>query len=173
MTEPTPVEDAEKIAARDPLHWPVEAVERIERVLARSRRSAGDAARETFDRADRQMSAVEFVQFWNGAKVKAMATVSPNDMPHIAPIHASFEHGDLKTTIYVNAVRRFDIRNNPEVALTTWGDGGAAASVYGRARELEGTEKATRNGASGAERRTVGLAIEVHRIYAMKSRAPE
>jgi len=173
MTEPNSALAAEKLAARDPLQWSVDALEQIQRVLDKSRRTAGDAARETFDRADRHMSAVEFVQFWNETKVKAMATVSPAGAPHIAPIHAAFECGELRTTIYVNAVRRLDIRSNPEVALTTWGEGGAAAIVYGRAREIEGSEKITRSGASGAERKTVGLAIAVHRIYAMKPRAIE
>lgn len=117
------------------------------------------------------MTAVEFVEFWNGTKVKAMATVGRDGRPHIAPIHASFERGVLRTTIYVNAVRRTDIRHNPAVALSTWGPGGAAAIVYGRATEIAASEKETRTGASGQPRRTVGLAIEVSRIYAMKGRA--
>lgn len=162
--------DEEKRAARDPLCWTEADRQRIEDILARSRASAGAAARATFDRPDRSMSAVDFVRFWNQTKVKAMATVGLDGKPHIAPIHAAFEHGVLRTTIYVNAVRRTDIRHNPEVALSTWGPGGAAAIVYGRASEVEGTEKETRPGANGDPRRTVGLAIDVHRIYAMKGR---
>ena len=162
--------DDEKRAARDPLRWTEAERQHIERVLRRSRATAGDAARETFDRLDRHMDAVEFVRFWNETKVKAMATVGDSGNPHIAPIHASFERGVLRTTIYVNAARRADIRRNPEVALSTWGAGGAAAIVYGRASEIAGSEKETRPGASGAGRRTVGLAIDVHRIYAMKGR---
>lgn len=165
--------DEEKRAARDPLHWSDGERKHIDSVMARSRDSAGDAARETFDRPDRHMSAVEFVRFWNQTKVKAMATVGRRGDPHIAPIHAAFEHGILRTTIYVNAVRRDDIRRNPQVALSTWGPGGAAAIVYGRATEVPGSEKETRPGASGARRRTVALAIDVHRIYAMKGRDPD
>ncbi len=168
--ESAPPGDDQRLAARDPLRWPAAALQRIDQILKSSRASAGRAAKETFDRADRYMDAVEFIRFWNETKVVAMSTVSPTGLPHIAPIHASFESGVLRTTIYVDAVRRADIHHNPEVALTTWGPGGAAAIVYGRAREIEGSEKATRPGASGAERKTVALAIDVHRIYAMKAR---
>jgi len=156
--------------SRDPDNWPAAALAGIEEVLQRSRRTAGKAARETFDRPDRHMDAAELVRFWNGTKVKAMATVSPEGRPHIAPIHASFQNGTLRTTIYTNAARRADIRANPEVALSTWGAGGAAVILYGRAREIPESERETRVGASGAQRRTVALEIELTRVYAMKPR---
>ncbi len=156
--------------ARDPHRWSAEHLDRIQRILDRSRETAGKAARETFDRMERHMDAAELVAFWNDTKVKAMATVSPKGLPHIAPIHASFEDGVLRTTIYVDAVRRIDIRSNPEVALSTWGEGGLAAILYGRAYEIDGSEKEAHTGASGTSRRVIGLRIDVHRIYAMKGR---
>jgi len=160
----------DKERARDPHRWAAEHLDGIQRVLERSMETAGGAARETFDRSERHMDAAEFVAFWNSTKVKAMATVSPKGVPHIAPIHASFEEGVLTTSIYIDAVRRRDIRSNPEVALSTWGEGGLAAILYGRAYEIDGSEKETQAGASGAPRRTIRLRIDVHRIYAMKGR---
>ena len=165
-----PKHSPETIAARDPSTWQPEVLQRIQDILDRSSASAGRAARETFNREHRRMSAREVVQFWNQTKVKAMSTISPKGKPHIAPIHASFENGTLRTTIYTNAVRRRDLRANPEVALTTWGENGAAVILYGRASEVPGSEKETRPGASGTPRRTVTLNIDVHRIYAMNSR---
>ena len=155
---------------RDPARWTPEMLATVQRVLDHSRSTAGPAVRDTFDHASRRMTAAEFVAFWNGTRLKAMATVGKDSAPHIAPVHAEFVDGRLRSTIYENAVRRHDLRRTPEVALTTWGAHGATAIVYGRARELAGSERETRPGATGAARRTVALEIEITRIYAMKGR---
>jgi hypothetical protein len=157
---------------RDPTAWPPEVLEPMQRVLDLSRRTAGQAVRDTFDRPERLMTALEFVQFWNGSRMKAMATEGRNG-PHIAPVHAEFVNGRLRSTIYENAVRRADLRRNPSVALTTWGAHGAAAIVYGIAREVPESLRETRPGATGRSRRTVALEIEVTRIYCMKPRPLE
>ena len=155
---------------RDPDTWDPADLARVQRVLARSRREAGQAVRDTFEHAARRLDAADFVRFWNGSRMKAMATVGANGTPHIAPVHAEFVNGRLRSTIYENAVRRRDIRTNPAVALTTWGPHGAAAIVYGRAREIPDSLRETRPGATGTARRTVALEIEVTRIHAMKGR---
>jgi hypothetical protein len=155
---------------RDPANWPADVWEPLQRILHCSRTRAGQAVRDTFDRRERQMSALEFVIFWNSARLKAMATVGTGGEPHIAPVHAEFVNGRLRSTIYENALRRRDLRDNPRVALTTWGPHGAAAIVYGRAREVPGSLRETRPGATGAARRTVALDIEITRIYAMHGR---
>jgi uncharacterized pyridoxamine 5'-phosphate oxidase family protein len=116
------------------------------------------------------MTALEFVTFWNSSRMKAMATVG-KARPHIAPVHAEFVNGRLRSTVYDNAVRRRDLHDNPNVALTTWGPGGATAIVYGRAREVPDSVRDTRPGATGKARRTVALDIDVTRIYAMKERS--
>lgn len=157
---------------RDPATWPPEILDPIQRVLDHSRKSAGDAVLDTFDRSERRMTALEFVQFWNGCRMKAMATVGTKG-PHIAPVHAEFVKGRLRSTIYETAVRRRDLRRNPSVALTTWAAHGAAAIVYGIAREVPGSSRETRPGATGRSRRTVALEIEVTRIYCMKARPAE
>ncbi len=155
---------------RDPAHWPPAALAALQRILDRSRAHAGAAVRDTFDRPERRMTAMEFISFWNESRMKAMATVGKNGAPHLAPVHAEFLDGRLRSTIYENAVRRRDLRDHPHVALTTWGPNGATAIVYGRAREVPGSLRETRPGATGRPRRTVALDIEVTRIYAMKAR---
>ena len=154
----------------DPATWPDDVLIPLQAVLARSAASAGPAVRDTFGRTERQMTAREFVEFWNGVRMKAMATVGPRGAPHIAPVHAVFVAGRLRTTIYENALRRRDLRSNPRVALTTWGQHGAAAIVYGIAHEVDGSLRETRPGATGQPRRTVALDIEISRIHAMKPR---
>jgi hypothetical protein len=155
---------------RDPANWPPAALAVLQRILDRSHGAAGQAIRDTFDRLDRRMTAPEFVSFWNGSRMKAMATVGASGRPHIAAVHAEFVNGRLCSTIYENALRRRDLRDNPAVALTTWGAHGAVAIVYGRAREVPNSLRETRPGATGAPRRTVALDIAVTRIYAMKGR---
>ncbi len=142
----------------------------LQQVLDRSRVQAGQAVRDTFSHPDRQMSAAEFVAFWNSIRLKAMATSGRGGRPHVAPVHAEFVNGRLRSTIYENAVRRRDLRDNPHVALTTWAADGATAIVYGRAREVPGSGRDTRPGATGTPRRTVALDIEITRIYAIKAR---
>ena len=156
--------------ARDPDTWPPAALAALQAVLDRSRVSAGTAVRETFDHPTRRLTAAEFVRFWNGIRTKAMATSGPDGAPHLAPVHAEFVAGRLRSTVYEHAVRRRDLRTNPRVVFTTWGPHGAAAIVHGIAREVPGSLRETRPGASGATRRTVALEIEVTRIYAMKGR---
>ena len=158
---------------RDPANWPPEALEPLQRLLHRSRTRAGQAVRDTFERPERQMSALEFVTFWNSSRLKAMATVGTGGEPHIAPVHAEFVNGRLRSTIYENALRRRDLRDNPRVALTTWGPHGAVAIVYGRAREVADSLRETRPGATGAARRIVALDIEITRIYAMKGKTSD
>jgi len=165
-----PIVPAATTDERTAVAWPAEALARLQRVLDRSRARAGQAVRDTFDQADRQMNALEFIEFWNSSRLKAMATVGANSVPHIAPVHAEFVNGRLRSTIYENALRRRDLRHNPRVALTTWGAHGAAAIVYGRASEVADSGRETRPGATGTARRTVALDIEITRIYAMKPR---
>ena len=156
--------------AKDPATWSAELLAPIQAALDRSRATAGAAVRETFDHPERRMNAAEFVAFWNATRMKAMATSGPDGTPHLAPVHAEFVAGRLRSTIYENAVRRRDLAANPRVALTTWGPHGAAAIVHGIAREIPDSLRETRPGATGRTRRTVALEIEVTRIYAMKER---
>lgn len=155
---------------RNPDLWPTEAFAPLERLLASSLQRAGQAVRDTFGHEDRQMTAREFVNFWNQCRLKAMATVGANGRPHIAPVHAEFVRGELFSTIYTDAQRLRDIRRNPHVALTTWAPDGAVAIVHGRAHVVPNSERTSRPGATGRERRTVLLRIEIDRIYAMKGR---
>lgn len=175
MNEGSKPDCAKPVAAaaadsKDPSTWAPEALLRLQAVLDRSRARAGRAVRDTFDHPERRMSAAEFVAFWNATRMKAMATCGADGTPHLAPVHAVFVDGRLRSTIYEHAVRRRDLRANPRVALTTWGDNGAAAIVHGIAREIPESLRETRPGAGGAPRRTVALDIEVTRVHAMKAR---
>jgi uncharacterized pyridoxamine 5'-phosphate oxidase family protein len=113
------------------------------------------------------MSAAEFVEFWQSVGLVAMATVGDGGRPHIAPVHATLNDCTLRLVIYDNTIRRVDLARNPRVAFSTWRTDGAAAIVYGRAREVEGSLRPARPGRTGKPRQVVEIEVKLTRVYAM------
>lgn len=146
-------------------------LEALQSLIDRSAASAGPAAADSLAYPGRQMSAAEFVEFWQSVRLVAMATVGENGSPHVAPVHARIDGSRLRLVIYDNTLRRRDIAANPKVAFTTWRDDGAAVIVYGRAREVPGSLRPARATLSGKPRQVVELEVKLTRIYAM--RAPD
>jgi predicted pyridoxine 5'-phosphate oxidase superfamily flavin-nucleotide-binding protein len=140
----------------------------LQSLIDRSIASAGPAAADSLAYGPRQMSAAEFVEFWQTVRLVAMATVGENARPHIAPVHARLDGTRLHLIIYENTVRRRDISSNPHVALTAWRADGAAAIVYGVARELPNTLRPARPAQSGKARQVVEIEVRLTRIYAMR-----
>jgi len=142
----------------------------LDALMLRSVRSATPSVADSIAFPARQMTAAELVAFWHDARMMAMATVGAKGQPHIAPVHSELDGTTLRLVVYEDAVRRADLRRNPRVAFTTWKDG-AAAILYGRAREVPGSLREARAGRSGAPRRIVTIEVALTRVYAM--RAPE
>lgn len=142
----------------------------LQALIDRSVRTATPAVADSIAFPGRQMTAAELVAFWRDARMMAMATVGPSGAPHLAPVHSELDGTTLRLVVYENAIRRADLATNPRVAFTTWKDG-AAAILYGRAREVPGSLRDARAGRSGAARRIVTLEVALTRAYAM--RAPE
>jgi hypothetical protein len=142
----------------------------LQALIDRSTRTATPSVAESLAFPGRQMGAAELVAFWREARMTAMATVGAAGQPHVAPVHAELDGPTLRLVIYADAVRRADLRTNPRVAFTTWKDG-AAAILYGRAREVPGSLRDARPGRSGAPRQVVTIEVALTRVYAM--RAPE
>jgi hypothetical protein len=159
---------------------------KLQRLIDRSTRTATASVADSVAYPGRQMSAAEFVEFWREVRIVAMTTVGPGGQPHVAPVHAQLggtgfhmgparavgdENSNLTTlrvVIYENAVRRADLANNPRVAFSTWRDDGAAAILYGRAREIPGSLREARAGRSGEPRKLVEYEVKLTRIYAMR-----
>jgi hypothetical protein len=117
------------------------------------------------------MTAAELLAFWQDVRLVAMTTVGPDGAPHTAPVHARLDGPTLRVAVYENTVRRRDLATNPRVAFATWGTGGAAVILYGRATEVAGSLRDARPGRSGKPRKVVELTVRLTRVYAM--RAPE
>jgi hypothetical protein len=142
----------------------------LQALIDRSVRTATPSVADSIAFPERQMSAAELVAFWRDARMMAMATVGPAGQPHVAPVHSELDGTTLRLVVYDNTIRRADLATNPRVAFTTWKDG-AAAILYGRAREVRGSLREARAGRSGAPRRVVTIEVRLTRAYAM--RAPE
>lgn len=140
----------------------------LDALITRSARSATPSVADSVAFPARQMTAAELVAFWRDARMVAMATVGPKGQPHIAPVHSEIDGTTLRLVVYEDAVRRADLRRNPRVAFTTWKDG-AAAILYGRARELPESLREARPGRSGAPRRIVTIEVALTRVYAMRA----
>lgn len=141
----------------------------LQELIDRSVATATPSVADSVAYPDRQMKAAEFVEFWRGVRLVAMATVGAGSVPHIAPVHATLEGTSLRLVIYDNTVRRMDLAGNPRVAFTTWRADGAAAIVYGRAGEISGSLRPARPGRSGKPRNVVTIEVALTRIYAMRA----
>ena len=140
----------------------------LQNLLDRSAASAGPAAADSLAYSGRQMSAAEFVEFWQSVRLVAMATVGENGSPHLAPVHVRLDGIRLRLVIYDNTLRRRDIAVNPQVAFTTWRADGAAAIVYGVAREVANSLRPARAAQSGKPRQVIELEVRLTRIYEMR-----
>ena len=141
----------------------------LQNLIDRSVRTATPSVGDSVAYPERQMSAAEFVEFWQSVRLVAMATVGNKSQPHIAPVHASLHGVTLRLVIYNNTVRRADLADNPRVAFTAWRADGAAAIVYGRACEVENSIRPARPGRSGKPRQVVEIEVKLTRIYAMRA----
>jgi hypothetical protein len=140
----------------------------LQEIISRSTASASAAVADSVAYPERQMTAREFANFWAGVRLVAMATAGPNGQPHIAPVHAKLDGTKLRLVIYDNTIRRADLARNPRVAFSAWNAEGAAAIVYGRAREIAGSLRPSRPGRSGKPRQVVEIEVELTRVYAMR-----
>jgi hypothetical protein len=143
----------------------------LQALIERSTRTATPAVADSVAYPARQMTAAELLEFWQSARLVAMATVGAAGQPHIAPVHAEIAGTTLRLVVYDDTVRRQDLAHNPRVAFTTWRADGAVAILYGRAREVPGSLRDARPGRSGRPRRVVTVEVRLRRVYAM--RAPE
>jgi len=142
----------------------------LQELLDRSIEKAGQAIKATFGRPDRRLSAEAFREFWKATRMFAVATSGENGVPHIAPVHVLLrDDDDLEMSIFEDSVRLQDLRRDPQIAITTWGEGGTVAIVYGRCSEVEGSRREVNPGGNPELRRYVlTMRIEMVRAYAMK-----
>jgi hypothetical protein len=143
----------------------------LQALIDRSTRTAGPSVADSVAYPERQMTAAELLEFWQSVRLVAMTTVGPAGQPHTAPVHAELDGPTLRCVVYDDTLRRRDLARNPRVAFTTWRADGAAAILYGRAREVPDSLRDARPGRSGRPRRVVSVEVRLTRVYAMRAPA--
>jgi len=83
-------------------------LEALQGLIDRSVRTATPSVADSVAYPERQMSAPEFLAFWQSVRLIAMATVGDGGRPHVAPVHAALNGCMLRLVIYDNTVRRSD-----------------------------------------------------------------
>jgi len=146
----------------------------LEELLAKSAESAGPAIAATFNHPERQLSVDEFRQFWRGTRMWAVATAGKNGAPHIAPVHVLLEDGDVfRMSIFEDSARLTDLRRDPRVAVTSWGEDGTIAILYGRCSEVPGSRRELSRPGNADERAVISVEIAPTRLYVMCPRPRE
>ncbi len=143
----------------------------LQALIDRSTRTAGPSVADSVAYPERQMTAAELLEFWQSVRLVAMTTVGPAGQPHTAPVHAELDGPTLRCVVYDDTLRRRDLVRNPRVSFTTWHADGAAAILYGRAREVPDSLRDARPGRSGRPRRVVSIEVRLTRVYAMRAPA--
>lgn len=145
----------------------------LEELLAKSAASAGPAIAATFNQPERQLTIDEFRKFWRGTRMWAVATAGKNGAPHIAPVHVVLEEGDVfRMSIFEDSARLADLRRDPRVAVTSWGEDGTIAILYGRCSEVPGSRRELPRGGNAGGRAVISMEIAPTRLHVMCPRPP-
>lgn len=144
----------------------------LEELLQTSAASAGPAIAATFNVPGRQLTADEVRAFWRRTRMFAVSTMGKSGAPNIAPVHVVLEEGDrFRMSIFEDSARLRDLRRDPRIAVTTWGDDGTIAILYGRCSEVPDSRREISRG--GPPRAILSMDIEPTRLHVMCPRPRE
>ena len=108
----------------------------LQELLDKSVETAGPAIKATFGRDERRFNADQFREFWRATRMFAVSTAGKSGAPNIAPVHVTLrDDDDLEMAIFEDSVRLKDLRRDPRISITSWGEGGADPIVNPRCRD--------------------------------------
>jgi hypothetical protein len=113
------------------------SLERLQAVLDRSAKGAGEHLRQTFEIPDHTLSAHQLVRYLDKPQSVALATVSKRGEPRVAPVHAVFYDATFHVPTVAGAVRMKHVSRQPSVSLTHWVLNHVAIIVHGTASVLQ------------------------------------
>ena len=98
---------------------------------------AGTFLRQSFQMPAHSLSARQFVHFWGGVQTIALATVTKNAEPRVAPIGALLFHGRFYVPTVLTALRTRHIMRRPAISFTCYQGNDLAVIVHGDATVVQ------------------------------------
>lgn len=108
-------------------------IQQLQGLLDRSIERAGAFLRRSFEMPEHSLSARQLVHFWQRIQTIALATVTRNGEPRVAPIGALLWHGHFYIPTVMTAARTRHISQNAAVSFTLYQGNEVAVIAHGRA----------------------------------------
>ncbi len=112
-------------------------IQRLQTLLDASIQQAGDFLRSSFEMPAHSLSARQIVRYWQGALTVALATVTPQGEPRVAPIGAMLIHGQIIIPTVKAAARTRHLLKHSAISLTHYQETGLAFIIHGHAEIIE------------------------------------
>lgn len=110
-----------------------EEIQQLQALLDRSNEQAGAFLRESFEIPDHSLNARQLLHYWQGVQTVALATVTKNGEPRVAPIGALLWHGLFYIPTVETAVRTKHVLRQPAVSFTCYHENGFAIIAHAEA----------------------------------------
>jgi len=107
-------------------------VARLQSLLDRSATKGGPHLRRTFQVPEHAVTAEQLVRYWGDGKGFALATVTANGEPRVAPVGVLLEQAHLYVPTAGDSGHVAHIVRNPAVSLTHWVDDLVAIIIHGK-----------------------------------------
>jgi len=114
-----------------------EAMQHLQDLLDRSIEQAGAFLRRSFEMPDHSLSARQLVHFWQRVQIIALATVTRNGEPRVAPIGALLLRGRFYIPTVMTAARTQHILRRPTVSFTLYQGNDVAVIAHGSATIIQ------------------------------------
>ena len=115
----------------------VEDIQQLQDLLDRSIERAGTFLRQSFEMPEHSLSARQFVHFWQRVQTIALATVTRNSEPRVAPIGALLLRGRFYIPTVMAAARTRHILHSPTVSFTLYQGNEVAVIAHGSATIIQ------------------------------------
>jgi len=114
-----------------------EDIQQLQNLLDRSITKAGVFLRRSFQMPDHSLSARQLVHFWQGMQTIALATVTRQGEPRVAPIGALLFRGYFYIPTVATAARTMHILHHPAVSFTLYQGNDCAVIAHGNAAIIQ------------------------------------
>ncbi|MDQ6857498.1 MAG: pyridoxamine 5'-phosphate oxidase family protein [Chloroflexota bacterium] len=109
----------------------------LQALIDRSIAAAGPYLRRTFQLPDHALSAAQLTQYWDGRRQVALATVTADGAPRVAPVDALLQGATFYVPTARDAARVKHVRRNGKVSCTHWISDRIAILIHGDATVIE------------------------------------